>query len=380
MHRRQLLLGTLCLLHVGACAPLIASSTRTPAADGESRAGAGRMGRPGIERPPSAGAVEVEVVEEAGALSRQTGYCDLDGVVTARGSRGLARQACDRDLQVEKELADGLRVSAASHAHAQGREQHLAGNTEQARIDYHEAIRRDNDGRSPSAVTNLARVNLGLLHHEQGEQATAQEHLQWVLDHSTEPAVRGAAYHNLSLVLLELDETEAALHAAEQGHRLLRSTLGASHGSVGASLNALGVIHAERGELDEAVHALQAAVETRIVALGEAHPATAASYTNLGVALGRRGEWDDALLAHREALLIDGVVLGPDHAVTAADHGHVGAALLELGQPRAARESFREALAILEPTRPVDDLEVERLRQWLRACDEADASSPHAVE
>ena len=51
----------------------------------------------------------------------------------------------------------------------------------------------------------------------------------------------------------------------------------------------------------------------------------------------------------------------------------MGSALLELGQTERARESFHEALAILEPVRSVDDPEIERLRGWLVACDEAEA-------
>lgn len=343
---------------------------------GESRAGLGPAARAseGASGPRSTAhgtvILEVKPVDEAGALARNTGHCDLDGVLAAQGSRVLARRACDRDLEVEHDLAEGLRVSRASTLHNEARIRHLSGDTEQARVDYQEAIRQDTDGRSPSAVSEFARINLGLLHHEQGDQAVAREHLRWVLDHSTDPAVRGAAYHNLSLVLLELDETEAALDAARRGHTLLAQTLGDSHGSVGAALNTIGVIHAERGELDQAVEALEAAVDARTAALGDEHPATAASYTNLGVALGRRGDWDAALLAHREALAIDIVVLGPDHATTAADHGHVGATLVELGRPGDARTSFERALAILGPVRPSDDPEVAQLHGWLSAYDE----------
>lgn len=317
--------------------------------------------------------LEVRPVDESGTLGRQTGHCDLDGVIAAHGSRGLASVACERDQRVEQELAHGLRISVAAHVQNEGRQRHLAGNTDQARLDYGEAIRRDNDGRARSAVTYLARINLGLLLHEQGDHVGARAQLEWVLDRSSDPAVRGAAYHNLSLVLLALDEPEAALDAAQRGLRLLRNTLGPMHGSVGAALNALGVIHAERGELDEAVTVLEVAIETRAAALGAEHPATAASHTNLGVALGRRGDWEAALLAHREALSIDRAVLGAEHAVTAADHAQVGSALLALGQPRAARESFREALTILEPVRSTDDVEVQQLREWLVACDDAEA-------
>lgn len=326
---------------------------------------------PGVD--PGAITLEVKPVGEPGTLARTTGHCDLDGVIAAHGSSELARGACDRDLEVEKDLADGLKISGASVLHNEARMRHLSGNTERAREDYQEAIRQDTEGRTPSAVSEFARVNLGLLHHEQGDQVVAEQHLRWVLGHATEPAVRGAAYHNLSLVLLELDQTDAALDAAQRGHALLRRTLGDAHGSVGAALNALGVIHAERGELDEAVEALESAVEVRAAALGPTHPATAASYTNLGVALGRRGDWDAALQAHREALTIDEAVLGPDHATTAADHGYLGAALMELGRPRSARSRFERALAILAPVRPDDDPEVEQLRGWLVACDEAEA-------
>jgi len=320
-------------------------------------------------------AVELSIkpVADSGALARQTGHCDIDGVLAARGSRTLAHRACERDIEVEHDLAQGLMLSTAAHLQNDGRERHMAGDMEQARHDYQEAIRRDTDGRDPSAVTAFARINLGLLHHEQGDQATAQQHLHWVLDHSSDDAVRGAAYHNLALVLLAQDDLDGALDAASKGHDLLRQALGASHGSVGASLNALGVIHAERDELPEAVDMLEAAVDTRTTALGRLHPATAASYTNLGVTLGRQGRWDDALLAHREALSIDQEVLGPEHATTAADHGHIGAALMELGRPSPARTRFEAALAILEPERPLDDPEVERLHAWLKDCDEADA-------
>lgn len=315
--------------------------------------------------------LEAKPVEGTGGLERQTGHCDLDGVVAAHGSRGLAQRACERDRAVEHEVVQGLRVSVAGQVQNAGRQRHLAGDVAQARLDYEEAIRRDNDGRSPSAVTGMTRVNLGLLHHEQGDQEAAERELRWVLARSSEPAVRGAAYHNLSLVLLEVGDTDGALEAAEQGHRLLRGAVGAAHGSVGASLNALGVIRAERGELDEAAAVLEAAIETRTAALGAEHPATAASYTNLGVVLGRRGEWERALEAHRRALSVDRVVLGAEHAVTAADLGHVGEALFELGRAVEAGEAFEQALAILEPMRSADDLEVERLRGWMEVCREA---------
>ncbi|MEM9453862.1 MAG: tetratricopeptide repeat protein [Myxococcota bacterium] len=375
MIRRRLLVGILGCACLGACASLPASSARRAAPGGDSRAGTGQAEQATTSLGVNPGSITLEVkpVGDSGALARITGHCDLDGVIAAHGSSELAKGACDRDLEVEQDLAEGLKISGASVLHNEARVQHLSGNTERARQDYQEAIRQDTEGRSPSAVSKLARVNLGLLHHEQGDQAAAEQHLQWVLGHATDPAVRGAAYHNLSLVLLELDQTDAALDAAQQGHALLLQTLGDTHGSVGAALNALGVIHAERGELDEAVEALEAAVEVRAAALGQTHPATAASYTNLGVALGRRGDWDAALHAHREALAIDQEVLGPDHATTAADHGHLGATLMELGRPHDARPRFERALAILTPVRPDDDPEVEQLRGWLVVCDEAEA-------
>lgn len=377
MRRRALLLGILGW-GLGACGPLTAPSARSMVAPGQARAGEGPAGRAEAGPRATEEQVELEVkpVGEGRTLARQTGHCDLGGVVAAHGSRGLASRACERDVSIEKELAHGLRMSVAAHVQNEGRQRHLAGDIEQARLDYRDAIRRDNEGRALSAVTHLARINLGLLLHEQGEHEEASAHLRWVLEHSSDPTVRGAAYHNLSLVLLAQADTDAALEAAQRGLQLLRNTQGASHGSVGASLDALGVIHAERGELDEAILSLEAAIEARVAALGDEHPATAASHTNLGVALGRRGDWEAALRAHREALAIDRTVLGPKHAVTAADHAHVGAALLALGQPQPARESFHEALAILEPTRPADDVEVQQLRDWLVACEEAEAP-PH---
>ncbi|MEM7154407.1 MAG: tetratricopeptide repeat protein [Myxococcota bacterium] len=310
-----------------------------------------------------------ELDDESDALARQTGHCDLPGVVAAQGSWELAERACERDLQVERDLADGLLLSSAARVHLEARRRHMAGHEDQAREDYGEALRRDAQGRRRTAVTPLAKVNLGLLHYEQGDPAGAILHLRWVLEHATEDSVRGAAYHNLSLALLAQGEADAAYDAAVSGHRVMSEVLGPSHGSVGASLNALGVIEAEREHFEEAIDYLERAVDVRTAALGPEHPATAASLTNLGVALGRMGRWEESLDAHRQALAIDIVVLGPEHATTAADHGHVGAALVELGEFAAARESFDEALAILEPVRPEQDPELTRLRGWLARCD-----------
>lgn len=375
MKRREALLGAVCCLILGGCSKATLPSTRAPlepAPLSHPRAlrASSPTGADGDAEQPLEVELEVKPAVEVGALAAVTGHCDLDGVLAAEGSVSLARRACGRDLEVERELAHGLRISWASEINNEARERHLAGHVERARRGYGEALREDVDGRQPSAVSDLARVNLGLLLHEQGEHAAARRHLEQVIEHARTPALRGAAYHNLSLVLLAQEELDGALDAAQRGLRLLRGSLGRTHGSVGASLNALGVIRAERGELPEAIEALESAVEVRTAALSRMHPSTAASSTSLGVALGRAGRWDEALDAHRAALEIDEQVLGPRHATTAAALAHVGAALVELRQPARARERFEAALEILEPQRPVDDPEVLELRRWLEVCDE----------
>jgi tetratricopeptide (TPR) repeat protein len=309
----------------------------------------------------------VKEIDPLGPLAPQTGHCDVDGVLAAGGSVTLAGASCEQELQMEAELGDDLQVTTASDLHTQARRRHLAGDLAGARDDYAEAIHLDADAQSPGAVTTVVRINLGLLDHEEGDQVGAMRHLSWVLDNSSDPATRGAAHHNLALVLLALGDTDAALSAALTAHRTLGATMGASHASVGATLNLLGVIHGERGQFDLAVETLQRAVEVRRDALGELHPATAASYTNLGVAHAGLGDHAAALVAHRRAIAIDEVVLGPDHPVTASDHAHVGAALVALGRPRAARSRFERALEILEPVREADDPEIARLRTWLSA-------------
>ncbi len=362
-----------------ACRPLRRgrSTTRNPSASGHGPGGDRSRSDPGTRSAAGLGPLELELkaIHGSGALASQTGHCDLDGVLASEGSERLARLACERDRGLESDLADGLVLSAASSVHHQGRERHRAGDLEGARLDYAEAIALDERLPSSGTVALLARVNLGLLHYEQGDAQAARAELNRVLDNTDEPAVRGAAYHNLALVELEQGDTARALELALRAHDLLYDALGAAHGSVGAALNTLGVIHAERDELDEAIEQLEHAIEVRTAALGAEHPATAASHTNLGIALGRRGRWEASLGAHRQALAIDQEVLGVRHATTAADHGHVGAALVELGRPEGARRSFREALAILEPLRPADDPEVEALRRWLLVCDEAEAKT-----
>ena len=376
---RELLLSLACGVCLCACVARPSMSPTTAVGGSPSVSAHLPTSPDGVAGEPSDGelALALSLPEGEGssqALARQTGHCDLPGVVAARGPERLAYQACERDLEVERELADGLRVSSAGHVNLEARRQHMAGHTERARRDYDEALRRDAKGTRRSAVTPLAKVNLGLLHYEQGDDAGAIAHLRWVLHNSTEQSVRGAAYHNLSLALLSQGDADGAYDAAVAGHRILSETLGASHGSVGASLNALGVIEAEREHYNEAIEYLERAVEVRSVALGAEHPATAASLTNLGVALGRTGRWGESLDAHERALAIDVVVLGPEHATTAADHAHVGAALVELGRLEAARESFDEALAILEPVRPEQDPELTRLRGWLARCEVAPAA------
>ncbi|MCA9651940.1 MAG: tetratricopeptide repeat protein [Myxococcales bacterium] len=322
----------------------------------------------------SEGELELEVELEAkpvaasGELAQSSGACDLQGVLAAEGSGALARRACERDLAIERELAHGLRISTASALNNEARERHLAGWVEGARQGYDQALREDADGREPSAVSALARVNLALLLHEQGDHAAAEQHLQWVLEHASHPALRGAAYHNLSLVRLAQDDLDGALAASQRGLRALRASQGRAHGSVGAALNALGTIRAERGELEEAIVALEAAVEIRTSALGRLHPDTAASLTNLGIALGRAGRWEEALARQLEALEIDQEVLGPRHAATAVDLAQIGEALMALHRTRAARARFAAALEILEPQRPIDDPELLELRRWLALC------------
>lgn len=86
MLRRQALCGALGLLCLGACTPLSASWAGSTGPAGASRAKRSPTSTPAIID------LEVKPVGETGALARTTGHCDLDGVVAARGSHGLARR------------------------------------------------------------------------------------------------------------------------------------------------------------------------------------------------------------------------------------------------------------------------------------------------
>lgn len=164
-----------------------------------------------------------------------------------------------------------------------------------------------------------ALINYGNLSVRRGDFVTGVEYYTAAIERAPgNPTARA----NLSVALLRLGESEAALSQAEEALALAPDYVEA--------LNALGNAHSARADYPLAEEAFRKAVSLQ--------PAHREAGVNLAATLHKLGRSDDAIAAYQEVLQSN-----PSHA--GAENG-IGVVLLAKGKTSAATAAFRRAIDI----------------------------------
>jgi eukaryotic-like serine/threonine-protein kinase len=175
---------------------------------------------------------------------------------------------------------------------------------------------------------------------------------------------------------------EIALELHERALRLRESAFGNDHPVVASSLNHLANDHAWMGQYEEAKALYDQALAIQQRALGPEHPALAKTLFNLGNVARHRGELAEARRAYERALIVFEQAYGPESPNVAACLANLGRLHLRDGNHEAVLPLHERALAIrrasLGPDHPdvaasLEDLgnfhyltgENEEARDWL---------------
>jgi serine/threonine-protein kinase len=151
---------------------------------------------------------------------------------------------------------------------------------------------------------------------------------------------------NLTQVLGERGEIEAAETLTREALAIRRRHYGAEHAEIAESLNDLAFLARAKGEVETAEALYREALAMRRKLLGNDDLYTASSLSNLAVLLSNKGDLVAAESLYREALQALRKSYGDDHPDVALTLNNLGSLLREKGDYAASERAHREALAI----------------------------------
>jgi tetratricopeptide (TPR) repeat protein len=212
-----------------------------------------------------------------------------------------------------------------------------------------------------SEIKNLAKLILGMLLHEQGDENGARANLQQVIDSSDKDAAPAAAF-NLGAILEEHGNIDGARtayqRAIDSGHQeqapiaafnlgnmlkaqgdvegartAYQQVIDSSHHDAGPkSVGAIGVLLGEQGDIEGARAAYQRAIDS-----GH-HDAAPQGAFNLGILLAGQGDIDGARAAYQQVIDSGHEDGAPMAAV------NLGVLLAEQGDIEGARAAYQRAI------------------------------------
>ncbi|MCH9647137.1 MAG: serine/threonine-protein kinase [Deltaproteobacteria bacterium] len=170
---------------------------------------------------------------------------------------------------------------------------------------------------------------------------------------------KAAVLHNLSVLLRERGDLEAAVEAIQHSIQLREDAKGTEHTPLISPYRLLGLYYLDGGQLEAAWENLSRSREIFQATVNEEdHPSFSSIQRTFAAYYGARGEYDEAVRLLQEALSPLQLRLGPDHPRIARVLRDLAIALAETGDLEMAHAKMRESLEMFESTRLTGHWEV----------------------
>ncbi|CAN5698474.1 hypothetical protein BH23GEM9_BH23GEM9_19730 [soil metagenome] len=187
---------------------------------------------------------------------------------------------------------------------------------------------------------------------------------------------------DLGLVLRRLERLDDAADALIEAIAINRTALGERHPHLVFNLNTLAFVRSAQGDFDEAARLLESAIDIQ-QDYGDA-PQLSAAWDAYAAALSGRGDARAAERAQREALAVARRVHGDAHWAVGLMTVRLAGRVQKVGDLASALPLFRDGLALLERTRPAEDVDRAMARvglgALLRDMGRYDEAEPHLRE